>query len=219
MTAMASALRRAGVSRKAVPRSTAPLDADELAVMLAAALPEDRPAPALYLFGDGGCQYLRDPSTGKKRKTGPGGWGAVLLLIEPQEEPLALFLSGADKDTTNNRMELYALIRGLTAVNDLPELVAGEVPVHAITDSQYAVKGITEWLAGWLKRKWDGVKNVTYWKLLLVARGDLPVTWHHCRGHRDPSVFPAKSWDRFTALGNDAADRLATQARDAANTG
>lgn len=207
--------KAADTPRKPLARDAGPLDEDTLAAALMAARPIGKTDAALYIFGDGGCLYLKDPETKKTLRSGAGGWGTVILLVERDEPPLVVLLSGAAEDTTNNRMELYALIRGLTAVSDLAELADDPIPVHAVSDSQYAVKGMTEWLGGWLRRDWEGVKNVTYWKLLIAARGSLKVTWHHCRGHRDPSHFPTRSWDRFTALGNDAADRLATQARDA----
>lgn len=186
---------------------------DMLAQQLEAALPAHYPRHALYLFGDGGCQYFNDPLTGTKKSTGPGGWGSAFLWLEPGEQPLVVYLSGGHPDTTNNQMELRALIDGLAAINDLGDLKGGRLPIYAISDSQYAIKGATEWLPGWIRRNWADVKNVQYWKQLMIARKGLEIDWRHCKGHRDPSKLAAVSWEKFTALGNDAADRLATVAR------
>lgn len=210
-----TARKKARVGHKVARKSTLVLPTEpQAAATLASTLPDTYPRPCVYIFGDGGCTLAKDPVTGKTQSTGPGGWGTLILLLEPDEEPLAVMLRGGDPDTTNNRMEMSAVIRGLDVINDLEDLLTGDVPVHVVSDSQYVVKGITEWLGGWLRRGWEDVKNVEYWKQLLIARGELDVIFHHCRGHRDPNHFPAKSWDRFTALGNEYVDLLATMGRD-----
>jgi len=184
-----------------------------LATDLANALPEGWSKPALYLFCDGGCKYIRDPITKKTSSTGAGGWGAVLLLIEADEAPMVTYLSGSHPETTNNQMELRSIIDGISAVNGLDEILDGSMRLHVISDSQYCIKGIQLWMDNWKRRNFADVKNVAYWQQLLVAQGNIRVTWHHCRGHRNPSDFAPVSWDRVTALGNDGADRLATLGR------
>jgi ribonuclease HI len=188
-----------------------------LAQELADSLPEGWSKPALYLFCDGGCKYIRDPITKKTSSTGAGGWGTALLLIEQDEEPFVTYLSGGHPTTTNNQMELQAIIDGLSAVNQFPELIDGSMRLHVISDSQYCIRGITEWWSGWVQRDFADVKNMAYWKQMQLAIKKFGkkqrITWHHCRGHRNASDFPPASWDRFTAIGNDAADRLATLGR------
>lgn len=136
----------------------------------------------IEIYTDGGA----DPNPGR------GGWGAVILRngAEPVE------LSGAEPETTNNRMELTAAIRGLEALEP-----GSAVDVN--TDSQYLRRGITEWLPGWIARGWqrkDGeIKNLDLWRELqrIAARHD--VRWHWVKGH---------SGNRY----NDRADALATAA-------
>jgi ribonuclease HI len=120
----------------------------------------------------------------------------VLLALGPRERELA----GAERDTTNNRMELTAAIRALEALKR---------PVEATlyTDSQYVIKGVTEWVAGWKARGWrtadkKAVKNQDLWEQLdaLAARHDLE--WRWVRGHTG-------------VPGNERADALANQAIDA----
>lgn len=117
-----------------------------------------------------------------KGNPGPGGWGA--LVITPDQHVLEL--GAAAGRTTNNRMELTAVIEGLAAVCG----VAGSVLVY--TDSTYVVQGITRWIRSWKQRGWktsvDGpVLNRDLWEMLdaLVAArgGDNAVSWHHVPGH------------------------------------
>ncbi|MCC7258681.1 MAG: ribonuclease HI [Gammaproteobacteria bacterium] len=107
---------------------------------------------------------------------GPGGWGVILRAAGTEKE-----LCGGELQTTNNRMELTAAIRGLQAL---------KVPcrVHAYTDSEYLRAGMTEWLPQWKRRGWrtaarKPVKNEDLWRSLdeLVARHD--VHWHWVKGH------------------------------------
>lgn len=186
----------------------------ELAQMLADALPKEFSRPALYIFADGGCKYRRDPITKKTESTGAGGYGVCILLVEDDEDPLVSYMRGGHPDTTSNRMEMTAAITALNAVKELPELMDGTMRVHVVSDSMYLVKGMTEWLSAWKRRNFQDVKNVTYWTQMILAEASIPrVCYWHCKGHRDPEQFPAISWDRVTALGNDAADRLATLGR------
>ena len=107
---------------------------------------------------------------------GPGGWGAILRLGETTKE-----LSGGEKLTTNNRMELLAAIRALEALTR-----PCAVDIH--TDSQYVRGGVTSWLKGWKKNGWKtsdkkSVKNQDLWEELdkLIATHD--VAWHWVKGH------------------------------------
>jgi len=123
----------------------------------------------IELWTDGAC----------KGNPGPGGWGAILLI--PNQVPLEL--SGYDPATTNNRMELTAVIEGLKPLPDR----AGTVTVH--TDSQLVVKGMTEWIAGWQRKQWrksdgDPVLNAELWRALLAQSQRLEqVRWQWVRGH------------------------------------
>jgi ribonuclease HI len=118
------------------------------------------------LFTDGAC--LGNP--------GPGGWAALLRFKDTEKE-----LAGGEPLTTNNRMELMAVIRGLKA------LTRG-CAVTVFTDSQYVQKGITEWIHGWKKKGWKTadkkpVKNADLWLILDEARLGHDVTWKWVRGH------------------------------------
>jgi len=107
---------------------------------------------------------------------GPGGWGAILRSGTHEKE-----IWGGEPATTNNRMELLAVIR---ALNTLKRSV--NVRVH--TDSQYVQKGISEWIHGWKARGWktaakEPVKNADLWRALDEARDRHQVKWLWVRGH------------------------------------
>lgn len=117
-------------------------------------------------FSDGSC--LGNP--------GPGGW-AVLLRYKTNEK----VLSGAERHTTNNRMELMAAIEGLRAIKEACEVVM-------VTDSEYVKKGITEWMPKWKQNGWrtanrKPVKNADLWQALDEAVRDHQVTWQWVKGH------------------------------------
>jgi len=117
------------------------------------------------IYTDGAC----------KGNPGPGGWGA-LLKTEAQETELF----GGERHTTNNRMELTAVIRALETLKPPRE-------VAVYTDSQYVQKGISEWLPDWKRRGWrtadkKPVKNVDLWKELDRLAG-AHITWHWVKGH------------------------------------
>ncbi len=107
---------------------------------------------------------------------GPGGWGAVLRFNGTEKE-----LSGGELDTTNNRMELTAVIRGLEALKR-------PCRVEVYTDSTYVQKGISEWLAGWKAKGWKTaakkpVKNKDLWEELDQMQQMHEVTYHWVKGH------------------------------------
>ena len=135
----------------------------------------------VVIYTDGAC----------KGNPGPGGWGAWLATGGHEKE-----LCGGEKLTTNNRMELTAVIESLA-------LLKRQSPVAIYTDSEYVKNGITTWIHGWKKRGWrtadnKPVKNIELWQRLdgLVAGHE--VQWHWVRGHAgDP--------------GNERADALANR--------
>lgn len=118
------------------------------------------------LFTDGAC--LGNP--------GPGGWGTLLRFNGTEKE-----MAGGENDTTNNRMEMQAVIEGLNALTR-PCIVT------VYTDSQYVQKGITEWINGWKARGWKTaskkpVKNADLWRALDEAQAKHHVTWQWVKGH------------------------------------
>ncbi len=107
---------------------------------------------------------------------GPGGWAALLRFNAHERE-----LTGGEPMTTNNRMELMAAIAGLEALRE-----PCRVDLH--TDSRYVQQGVSEWLAGWMRRGWktaggDPVKNQDLWQRLDAARRPHRVEWIWVRGH------------------------------------
>ena len=140
------------------------------------------------MYTDGAC----------KGNPGPGGWGVYLRWGTLEKE-----LFGGELGTTNNRMEMMAVIQGLSALKQPCE-------VTLYLDSQYVLKGITEWLPGWKARGWrtaskEPVKNVELWQQLdkLVAGGAHKIDWRWVRGHNGNP-------------GNERADMLANKGVDLA---
>lgn len=132
-------------------------------------------------FTDGACHG----------NPGPGGWGAVLRFGGQETR-----LYGGEPRTTNNRMELFAAITALEAVN-VP------YPVVLWTDSRYVCDGISGWITGWKRRGWrtaagQPVKNEDLWRRLDAAAAALRVDWRWVKGHAGHE-------------GNELADRLATR--------
>lgn len=122
--------------------------------------------PQVVIYTDGACSG----------NPGPGGWGAVLLWGDREKT-----LCGGEPATTNNRMEMMAAIQALEALNR-----PCRVELH--TDSQYLMKGITEWLPGWRARGWktasrEPVKNADLWRRLDEARLRHQVDWRWVKGH------------------------------------
>lgn len=142
--------------------------------------------PEVYIFADGACSG----------NPGPGGWGAVLKCPALKVEK---HLSGAEAKTTNNRMELTAVIQGLRALNK-------PCPVVVTTDSRYVVDAFQKgWLANWQRNGWrtaskQPVKNEDLWRELMTVAWPHQVRWEWIRGH---AGHPE----------NEMADRLAVEAR------
>jgi ribonuclease HI len=138
----------------------------------------------VVIYADGAC----------RGNPGPGGWGAWLKSGEAERE-----LFGGEKLTTNNRMELTAVIQALAALTR-------PCTVTIYTDSSYVKDGITTWIHGWKKRAWQTadkkpVKNVELWKKLDELNAGHRVEWRWVKGHSgDP--------------GNERADRLANKGVD-----
>jgi ribonuclease HI len=138
-------------------------------------------AERVVIYTDGAC----------KGNPGPGGWGAWLRWGGHEKE-----LFGGDPATTNNRMELTAVIESLALLNR-------HTPVAVYTDSEYVKNGITTWIHGWKKRGWKTadnkpVKNIDLWQKLDALVASHEVQWHWVRGHAgDP--------------GNERADALANR--------
>ncbi|MCH8620772.1 ribonuclease HI [Undibacterium sp. TS12] len=133
------------------------------------------------IYTDGAC----------KGNPGVGGWGALLVAGNKEKE-----LFGGEKETTNNRMELMAVIQALGALKR-----PCQITLH--TDSQYVLKGITEWITGWKAKGWKTaskapVKNVDLWQQLDEARNVHEIDWRWVRGH---TGHP----------GNERADQLANR--------
>lgn len=118
------------------------------------------------IYTDGSC--LKNP--------GPGGWAALLVLGQTEK-----LISGGQKDTTNNQMELKAAIEGLKALKRPCE-------VRLYADSQYVVKGMKHWVSDWQKRHWKTssnkpVANQEFWQELVEAAKPHQITWHWVKAH------------------------------------
>src|SRR5712671_4667408 len=121
---------------------------------------------AVEIYSDGAC----------RGNPGPGGWGAIVRKGNSERE-----LFGGERATTNNRMELTAVIRAL-------ESLENSSTVRVYTDSQYVQKGISEWIRGWKRKGWKTadkkpVKNEDLWKCLDQLNAAHQVEWHWVRGH------------------------------------
>jgi ribonuclease HI len=133
------------------------------------------------IFTDGAC----------KGNPGPGGWGVLMRYGDVEKE-----LCGGEANTTNNRMEMLAVISGLEALKK-------STRVRVVLDSQYVQKGMNEWIHGWKLRGWktaakQPVKNVDLWQRLDLAVARHEVQWQWVKGHAGHE-------------GNERADQLANK--------
>jgi ribonuclease HI len=113
------------------------------------------------IYTDGAC----------KGNPGIGGWGAVLIHEDNIKE-----IYGYEQETTNNRMELTAVIRALLVLKR-------NCNIEFYTDSTYVQKGMNEWIDGWIKRNWKNVKNVDLWKQLYELAQQHQISWHWIKAH------------------------------------
>ena len=138
------------------------------------------------IFTDGAC----------KGNPGPGGWGAVIRYGKHEKE-----ISGGEADTTNNRMELRAVIEAL-------KILIEPCRITLYTDSKYVLDGMTKWIEGWQRNGWKNaskqpVRNADLWHDLIEAAARHEIAWEWVKGH---SGHPE----------NERADRLASDAAEVA---
>ena len=141
----------------------------------------------LRIYTDGGCSG----------NPGPGAWAYILLRPDGARRD-ARFVS----HTTNNRMELQAVIEALRAVRSDPQTAGASIQLF--TDSQYVKNGISDWIYNWINNGWKTrnkkpVKNQDLWRLLLELSAELDIRWHWLQGH---------AGDRY----NEACDLLVREA-------
>ncbi|MGB3377396.1 ribonuclease HI [Allopontixanthobacter sediminis] len=137
------------------------------------------------IFTDGAC----------KGNPGPGGWGALLRMGKHEKE-----IAGSEADTTNNRMEMTAVIRALNALIE-------PCAIDLYTDSKYVLDGMTKWIDGWQRNGWKTaskkpVRNEDLWHELIEAVKHHQVDWHWVKGHNG---HPEN--DRVDRLASDAAEQ------------
>ena len=137
----------------------------------------------IEIYTDGACSG----------NPGNGGWGAVLLYNGHEKR-----ISGSASDTTNNRMELMAVIEGLKSIKN------NKIAIIVYTDSKYVQNGITSWIHSWKKNGWKGsnkkpVKNVDLWQDLDQVSQKFNIDWQWVKGHAGNKY-------------NEIADQLATGA-------
>ena len=135
----------------------------------------------ITLYTDGACSY----------NPGPGGWSCVIIEDEVEE-----YLSGSEKSTTNNRMEMSAAIFGIKEI-----IKRKKNNIELVTDSTYLKNGITVWIKAWKKNNWKKgkIKNIDLWKELDILNNTINIKWTWVKGH---------SGNRY----NDKADQLARNA-------
>ncbi|MFN4116499.1 MAG: ribonuclease HI [Inhella sp.] len=137
--------------------------------------------PEVTLYTDGAC----------KGNPGPGGWGAWMLSGGHSKE-----LCGGARSTTNNQMEMTAVIEALATLKR-------SCKIQLYTDSEYVLKGMTEWMPGWVRRGWrtaagQPVKNAELWQRLVALAALHEIDWHWVKGHAGHE-------------GNERADQLANK--------
>jgi ribonuclease HI len=142
---------------------------------------------------------------------GPGGWGAIIIASNDEVKSLAqvIEIGGGERHTTNNRMELMAVIEGLekvqSSIRQLADKVQSETQVKVFSDSSYVINGITKWIHGWKRNGWktktkDDVVNVDLWQKLddvVVQIGASSISWKYVGGH-------------IGVAGNERCDEIAT---------
>ncbi len=147
------------------------------------------PMKRVDIFTDGAC----------KGNPGPGGWGVILRMGHHEKE-----MSGGEAETTNNRMEMTAVIRALKALTE-----PCAVTIH--TDSRYVIDGMTKWIEGWKRKGWvsaskQPVRNQDLWHDLIEAVLHHQIEWQWIKGH---DGHPEN--ERADKLASDAAIRVQVQ--------
>lgn len=143
----------------------------------------------INVYCDGGCR-------GNQHAINIGGWGVVLMYKDKVKE-----FYGSTKNTTNNKMELLSCIEALKAITNK------NLPTKITMDSQYVIKGINEWIIGWINKGWKTtqrkpVENMELWKELLDLKNQFKeIEFIYTKGHSDN-------------VGNNRADELANIAMD-----
>jgi len=142
--------------------------------------------PKVTIYTDGACSG----------NPGPGGWGVYMIYNDHIKK-----FHGSESNTTNNRMEMTAAIKGIEALKHRCHVII-------FTDSTYVQKGITEWIYNWIKNNWHGsdkklVKNADLWQNLYNLVQKHEIEWHWVKGHASNN-------------GNNIADELACIGRDEA---
>ena len=145
--------------------------------------------PEVTIYTDGACSG----------NPGPGGWGVYMIYKDHKKK-----FHGHDLNTTNNRMEMMAAIKGI-------EALAKKCRVQIFTDSTYVQKGITEWIYNWIKNNWHGsdkklVKNADLWQNLYDLVQKHEIQWHWVKGHANNNGNVIA--DELACLGRDEAKRL-----------
>ena len=154
---------------------------------------EVRDMKEVEVFTDGAC----------KGNPGPGGWGFLLRMGQHEKE-----MSGGEPHTTNNRMEMTAVIRALSALTE-------PCRISLYSDSKYVIDGITKWLPGWEKRGWKTaakkpVLNEDLWRKLSEVVRRHEVTWNWVRGHDGH-----EKKERVDQLASSAAEKIAHESNGA----
>jgi ribonuclease HI len=129
----------------------------------------------LKIYTDGGCSG----------NPGPGGWAYVIIEDDNHAGKILAEKWGAEKNTTNNRMELSAVI---AALEDLAEICPAPEKITVFTDSQYVQKGISQWIHTWKRNNWltsgkEPVKNKVLWQRLDTLSAHFPLAWVWIKGH------------------------------------
>ncbi len=143
----------------------------------------------LFIYCDGGCR-------GNQSRINIGGWGVYMVYNKHTKE-----MYGGTKNTSNQKMELISCINALKSVKKK------DIPVVVVSDSQYVIKGITEWVNGWIRRNWrnskdEPVGNKELWVEFLALKETFRnISFRHCKGHGNTE-------------GNIKADLLANRAMD-----
>lgn len=128
----------------------------------------------ITIYADGACR-------GNQHEINIGGWGCLLIFGEHQKE-----LFGGEKNTTNNKMELLSAIKAFQELNQ-------PCQVDFYSDSNYVIKGMSEWINGWLKKNWvnakrEPIKNKELWLELLEASKPHKVKWNWVKGHANDEL-------------------------------